>query len=351
MKRELPLICLSGSGGGHVRQLLDLAPLWGEFPHFFVTEDTILGRSIGRSDEVEYVPHFALGQARMGKGLGMLFQAWKSFWASGAIMLRRKPDIVICTGAGSQTFVLFWARAIGAQVVLIDSFARFHKPSKFARLTGWLAHVRIAQSADSGRQWKGAKVFDPLRVVHTPAPPKQPLVLATVGAILPFDRLTDLVLDAKRKGLIPERLIMQVGHCEHPIEAVEGVDIVPEMPFHQLLELLANAEVVICHGGTGSLVTALSNHCKVIAIPRRTEMGDAYDNHQLEITEAFASRGLIEIAEDAESLEQALKAARTRQPVAIRMEHSALIAFLRARIRESFPGVPQPEVQAETQGI
>src|SRR3546814_2130094 len=48
-------ICLAGSGGGHVRQLLDLEPAWRGHDAFFVTEVTALGESLAehyrRSEE------------------------------------------------------------------------------------------------------------------------------------------------------------------------------------------------------------------------------------------------------------------------------------------------------------
>jgi hypothetical protein len=39
-------ICLAASGGGHVRQLLDLSKAWAAYDHFHITEETALGRSI-----------------------------------------------------------------------------------------------------------------------------------------------------------------------------------------------------------------------------------------------------------------------------------------------------------------
>src|SRR3546814_21031373 len=59
-------ICLAGSGGGHVRQLLDLEPAWRGHDAFFVTEDTALGESLAEHYRCLFVPHVAMGQARLG---------------------------------------------------------------------------------------------------------------------------------------------------------------------------------------------------------------------------------------------------------------------------------------------
>jgi UDP-N-acetylglucosamine transferase subunit ALG13 len=333
--RAGPVICLAASGGGHIRQLLDLEPLWRDYRHFFVTEDTALGRSIAAKSETEFVPHFALGQARLGHPLTMLREAWASLWRSWRIVGRRRPDVVITTGAGSLLFIVLWARLRGARVILIDSFARFDGPSAFARLAGPLAHHRFAQSAVSAAKWPGADACDPLRAVDSAPPPKEPRLFATVGATLPFERLTRIVLDAKRDGLLPEQVLLQVGSGASAIAPVAGVEIVDELGFDDVQALLTKADIVVCHGGTGSIITALRQHCRVIVIPRRFELGEHYDNHQAEITASFEQRGLVRQADDLASFGAALAAARAATPVAITTDYGELIGRLRTIIGDT----------------
>lgn len=324
-----PLLCLAASGGGHVRQILDLEPLWRDYPHFFVTEDTALGRSIASRSDTEFVPHFAIGQAKLGHPFKMLAAALAGMWRSLAIVRRRRPDVIITTGAGSMLFVVLWARLRGAKIILIDSFARFNAPSAFARLAGPLAHARFAQSAESARKWPGARVCDPLKPLDTPRPSKEPLLFATVGATLPFERLTRLVLDAKREGRIAEKVVLQVGRGAGALPAVDGVEIVDELGFDEVQSLLVKADIVVCHGGTGSIITALRQHCRVVVVPRRFELGEHYDNHQQEITNTFEARGLVRSAADAASFGEALRQARSTQPAAATTDYGDLIAALR----------------------
>lgn len=323
----LPVICLAASGGGHVRQILDLKPMWQDYPHFIVTEDTALGRSLARDEEVHFVPHFALGQARLGDALGMARAAWRSVGASWRIVRDRRPDLFVTTGAGSQVFAMLFARLHGARVVLIDSFARFHAPSAFARLAGRLAHVRIAQSAESGAKWPGALVFDPFRLGGDARPAKEPLLFATVGATLPFDRLVTLVEHARDAGLIPEEIVLQHGAGGR---AIAGARSVAGLPFDEVQALLARADLVVCHGGTGSLITALRAHCRVIAIPRTFARAEHYDDHQSEIVAAFEERGLIASADSDETFAAALARVRARDPRPATTDPSALIDYLRA---------------------
>ena len=334
MTQARPLLCLAASGGGHVRQILDLEPLWRDYPHFFVTEDTAMGRSIAARSDTEFVPHFAIGQARLGHPLKMLSAAFASMRRSFGIVRRRRPDVVITTGAGSQLFVVLWARLRGAKIILIDSFARFDSPSAFARLAGPLAHHRFAQSAASAEKWPGARACDPLKPLDTPRPSKEALLFATVGATLPFERLTQIVLDAKRHGWLPEDVILQVGQGCEALPAMNGVRIVDELGFGDIQALLPKADIVVCHGGTGSIITAMRQHCRIIVIPRQFELGEHYDNHQQEITDSFVQRGLVQTAADAASFRDALERARTLKPAAMTTDYSELIACL----RELLPG-------------
>ncbi|WP_176592688.1 beta-1,4-glucuronosyltransferase WelK [Sphingobium sp. EM0848] len=317
-------ICLAGSGGGHVRQLLDLEPFWAGSDCFFVTEDTALGQSIAANHDTCFVPHVALGQARLGAPFRMLRAAIRNMTRSAAIILRKRPDIIVTTGAGSVFFTILWGRLAGAKIVAIDSFARFTGPSTFARMVGPLAHIRIAQSAEAARQW-GALCFDPFRLLEEKRPEKEALLFATVGATLPFDRLTQMVAQAKSNGDIPEKVLAQVGTGGiRP----EGMETVETLSFDAMKQMLRDADIVVCHGGTGSLITALREGCRVIAVPRRFDRGEHYDDHQSEITRAFADRGLIAVIDRDEDFGATLNAVRAREPIAATTDPSELIAYL-----------------------
>ena len=327
----LPRLCLAASGGGHMRQILDLEPLWKQYSHTLVTEDTALGRSIAQHHPTRFVPHFALGQARLGSPFKMLGETVRSMITSARIVWRDHPDVVITTGAGSQLFMALWGRLRGARIYLIDSFARFEAPSAFARLAGPLAHVRIAQSAKSAERWPGAIVFDPFRLIDEPRPAKEALMLVTVGATLPFDRMVEMVVRAKAAGLIPEHVTIQTG-MGGTAPVAPGITVVESIDFAEIQNLLRRADLVVCHGGTGSLITALREGCRIVAVPRRFARGEHYDDHQAEITDAFAARGLIETAQDDADFARALAAIRAREPIRATTDPTALAAFLQADI-------------------
>ncbi|HKR87543.1 MAG TPA: glycosyltransferase [Phenylobacterium sp.] len=319
-------LCLAASGGGHVRQLLDLQPIWSEHDHFFVTEETALGQSLGDDVRTHFVPHFAWGQAKLGAPLRMLRRAVASAFKSFSIILGERPDVVISTGAGAVFFVVLFGRLLGARIIVVESFARFERPSLFGRLAGPLAHHLVVQSARLSKYYPKAKVFDPLKLLDDECPAKRDLLFATVGATLPFDRLVDSVAQLSQDGTISEAVTIQTGiGGRRP----DGVSVSETLPFGEVQALLREASIVVCHGGTGSMITALRQGCHVIAMPRQAKAGEHYDDHQMEIVDAFQKRGLAMRADTVEDLREALAVARQRPRVKATTEPTELIAFLR----------------------
>ena len=318
-------ICLAASGGGHMRQLLDLEPFWAQRDCFFVTELTAMGESVARRHPCEFVPHVALGQAKLGRPFAMIRSAAANLVASWKIVSRHRPDIFISTGAGSMFFTGLFAKLRGAHVIVIDSFARFDRPSAFARLAGVFADWRLAQSKAAAKAWNNAECHDPLVILEQERPAKEPLLFATVGATLPYPRLLDYVSEAKRDGSITEDVLIQTGVGVAPIAGVQSVET---LDFDDMRAILAKADIVVCHGGTGSIITALQAGCRTIVIPRLFERGEHYDNHQLEITEAFERRGLLFAARTREEFASALESARAATPRMATTDPRSLIARL-----------------------
>jgi UDP-N-acetylglucosamine--N-acetylmuramyl-(pentapeptide) pyrophosphoryl-undecaprenol N-acetylglucosamine transferase len=330
LKPRLRLI-LAGSGGGHLRQLLDLEPVWSAHDHAFVTEHSAIASDLAASHRVHRVRHFAAGQARLGKPIKMLWSATINLFQSLSIALRERPDVIISTGAGAMFWTVLFCRMLGAKFILIDSFARFEAPSKFARSARWLATQTIVQSPALKDHWPDALLFDPLRALDAPRPEKQPLLLATVGATLAFDRMSEAVAALKASGVISENVVLQTGEGSALTAATCGTDglrIVESLPFAEMQALLTGADIVICHGGTGSFITALRQGCRVIAMPRLFERGEHYDNHQFEIAEAFAARGLVEVALEASDLPAAIARAKAKVPMLATTDPAALIDWL-----------------------
>ncbi len=331
---ERPLrLCLAASGGGHLRQLLDLQPVWSRHDSFFVTEDTALGESIGREHRSHFVAHYSFGQARWGHPLKMLGLMLRNLAQSVRIVTTERPDVVITSGAGAVFWVAILARLFGARLIMVESFARFRGPSMFGRMVRPFATDLIVQSPIIKERWPEARLFDPFKLLSTPRPQKKPLVLATVGATLPFDRLIEGVLGLVESGALTEQVIAQVGEGSN-VSVSQSAQLrrVESLAFDEVKAILRDAELVITHGGTGSLITALREGCRVIAMPRLFRYKEHYDDHQLEIVTAFAERGVIEVALEQSDLGPAIERARSKEPRLATADHSAFLGWLGDRL-------------------
>ena len=325
-------LCLAASGGGHIRQLLDLEEAWSAHHYVFVSEDTALSRSIVQRHPVHFLPHFAIGQIRRDGLLRAIWSGLKNLWQSALLAMKLRPDVVVSTGAGSVFFFMVWCRLLGAKFILIETFARFDTPSTFARASALFASDIIVQSSALTKTFPAAAVFDPLKILDQPRPDKKRLLFATVGVTFPFDRLVEMVAKLKEEGEIFEDVVFQtgIGGLTPP-----GLQSFETLSYDQVKSYVREADIVVCHGGTGSVVTALREGCRTIVVPRRLERGEHYDNHQREITNAFAARGLITPANSPEELALALKAARSLKPVCATTDPVALVKHLKLLLGET----------------
>lgn len=128
------------------------------------------------------------------------------------------------------------------------------------------------------------------------------LVVALVGTDHhPFDRLVDL-LDAAAVRHAGHRFVVQHGATRAPLVA-EGVDY---LPHGELLALLDEADVVICHGGPATIMDARARGHVPICVPRDPARAEHVDGHQQAFAAQAGRRGLVRLATTTKDLEAAL---------------------------------------------
>jgi UDP-N-acetylglucosamine transferase subunit ALG13 len=306
---------------------------WEEHDTHFVTEPTPLAEKLSAHHRVHLVPHFAFGQFRHEPFFSVLGTAFRNLNAARWAVKAERPQLVISTGAGSAFFTALFAKLSGAKFILIESFARFESPSLFARMTWRFADAIFVQSEQLRGIWPGVEVFDPFVPLGLASTRKEDLGFVTVGTVMPFDRLVEAVASLDKANGRPSRIVAQVGRGG---ATPSGLECREMMEFDAVTALLDRAKVVFCHGGTGSLITALRAGCRVVAMPRRPDLGEHYDDHQIEIVRAFAARGIIEMAEDVPDIASALARALSKQPQRATTDYSPLIERLRQLAAEWF---------------
>lgn len=129
-------------------------------------------------------------------------------------------------------------------------------------------------------------------------------VFAAVGTQkFPFDRLIDALDDLSGKPGF--EIFVQYGNSKRPNKC-PGIAFLSHEEYNGRL---ANSDVVVVHGGIGTLRVALGARAHVVAIPRLSEYGEHVDDHQIEISKAFADEGYILCCSDVTDLENAIRTA------------------------------------------
>jgi len=131
------------------------------------------------------------------------------------------------------------------------------------------------------------------------------MILITLGTQdKEFRRLLDLVQEQIDKGKIKDRVVVQAGHTKYESDDMEIFDLIDREEFSKLI---SECDILITHGGVGSIITGLQNNKKVIVAPRLAKYNEHMNNHQIQITENFCKKGYILPLYDGDDLGKVLK--------------------------------------------
>ncbi|HOZ47159.1 MAG TPA: glycosyltransferase [Candidatus Hydrogenedentes bacterium] len=113
------------------------------------------------------------------------------------------------------------------------------------------------------------------------------MIYVTVGTMfLDFPRLINAVdRIAQDTG---ERVVLQKGMGTTIPKHCECFDFKPR---DEILALQAEARVIVCHAGIGSVMDALEARRPMIVVPRLKAFGEHMNDHQLDIAQAVERRG------------------------------------------------------------
>lgn len=138
------------------------------------------------------------------------------------------------------------------------------------------------------------------------------MILVTLGTQdKPFLRILKAVQEAIDKGLIKDKVVVQAGCTKFETKDMEIFDLIPMDEFDKLMK---QCDILITHGGVGSIITGLKNNKKVIAVPRLAKYGEHINDHQKQIIDKFSEAGNIIGIEEMDELPAALKQVKKFSP-------------------------------------
>ncbi|MEH1169270.1 glycosyltransferase [Micromonospora sp. CPCC 205539] len=134
-------------------------------------------------------------------------------------------------------------------------------------------------------------------------PTAQVRLLVAVGTDKhPFDRLVDWLAQWHAQAADPVRLTVQHGHT--PAPGVPGG--VPFLGHDALQQAMADADLVVCHGGPATILEARRHGHLPIVVPRDPARGEHVDDHQQLFARRLGAAGLVALCETREALHHAL---------------------------------------------
>ena len=127
----------------------------------------------------------------------------------------------------------------------------------------------------------------------------------------PFNRLLEAVQREIDNGNIKDKVVVQAGFTKFKSTDMEIFDLIPMDKFNDLMK---ECNLLITHGGVGSIIDALKKDKKVIAAARLAEYGEHVNNHQLQIIENFSDEGYILNLSNFDELGKLLKQVKKFKP-------------------------------------
>ena len=105
-----------------------------------------------------------------------------------------------------------------------------------------------------------------------------------------FDRLLRDIDRQIENGNIKEKVVVQAGFTKYDSKHMEIFDLLDKDDFDRYI---GECDLLITHGGVGSILTGLKNGKKVIAAPRLAKYNEHINDHQKEIIEKFSLAGYL----------------------------------------------------------
>ncbi len=117
------------------------------------------------------------------------------------------------------------------------------------------------------------------------------MIFVTVGTQLAFDRMVEVV--DRWAGRTGARVYAQIGPSEAVFEHIETVSF---MSPGELANCIGQASCIVAHAGMGTILSALEAEKPLLVMPRRADLGEHRNDHQIATARKLEERGLVQVA-------------------------------------------------------
>lgn len=105
-----------------------------------------------------------------------------------------------------------------------------------------------------------------------------------------FNRLLEKIDKEIELGNIKDKIIVQSGYTKYKSKNMEIIDL---MSMKEFDKNISECDILITHGGVGTILDGLKHEKKIIAFPRLAKYQEHVNDHQIEIINEFYNCGYI----------------------------------------------------------
>ncbi len=155
------------------------------------------------------------------------------------------------------------------------------------------------------------------------------MILVTLGTQKQkFYRLLEAVDNLKTD----EEIIVQAGgSSDYKSDKMKIFDFIS---YDEMGKYIDEADLIITHGGTGSIIMPLQKGKKVIAAPRLEKYGEHINDHQKEIVSVFSDEKHILAFNDGDDLQKIYEKSKKFKPIPYKSNTKNFIKKLEEEIEK-----------------
>ena len=158
------------------------------------------------------------------------------------------------------------------------------------------------------------------------------MILVTLGTQdKSFERLLKAIDKKIEENKITDEVVVQAGMTKYKSKNMKIYDFVEYDKFDDLIK---TCDILITHGGVGSIITGLKNNKKVIAAARLKQYREHTNDHQLQIIENFKDSGYIIELYDFDKIDKKINEAKTFNPKKYKSNKDKFIELIDKKIQE-----------------
>ena len=159
------------------------------------------------------------------------------------------------------------------------------------------------------------------------------MILVTLGTQdKKFYRLLDELNKLIKENKITEEVIVQAGFSsDYKTDLMRIYNLIS---MDELDDLISQCDLLITHGGVGSILNGLKHNKKIIAVARLSKYKEHVNDHQIQIVDNFSREGYILKVDNITDLYNEIIKSKSFKPKKYHENNEEFVMFIEKKINE-----------------